>query len=128
MGVSRAGFDHSAVIEYDCDTCVTLRLNSARTIAPVRHWPLPQGDVRAFAYSSLCDDIDLLAGGPPCQPFSMGGKHRGHEDDRNMFPEAVRAVRELRPQAFIFENVKGLLRQSFASHFEYIVLQLTYPE
>jgi len=44
-----------------------------------------------------------------------------------MFPEAVRAVRELRPEAFIFENVKGLMREVFANYFEYVYLQLTYP-
>jgi DNA (cytosine-5)-methyltransferase 1 len=64
---------------------------------------------------------------PPCQPFSLGGKHRAHHDERDMFPEAVRAVRELRPECFVFENVKGLLRQSFASYFHYIILQLMYP-
>jgi DNA (cytosine-5)-methyltransferase 1 len=85
-------------------------------------------DARKFDYGTIPDGLDLLAGGPPCQPFSLGGKHGGHMDERNMFPEAVRAVRELRPKAFIFENVKGLLRQSFASYFEYIILQLTYPE
>ena len=57
----------------------------------------------------------------------MGGKHRGHLDERDMFPEAVRAVRELRPKAFIFENVKGLKRETFATYFEYIRLQLMHP-
>ncbi|HUA69164.1 MAG TPA: DNA cytosine methyltransferase, partial [Candidatus Saccharimonadales bacterium] len=72
--------------------------------------------------------IDVLAGGPPCQPFSIGGKHRGFNDSRDMFPEAARVVRTVRPKAFIFENVRGLLRRSFAKYFEYILLQLTYPE
>ena len=69
----------------------------------------------------------VVSGGPPCQPFSLGGKHRGYMDKRDMFPEAVRAVRELRPKAFIFENVKGLMRETFADYFEYIHLQLTHP-
>jgi DNA (cytosine-5)-methyltransferase 1 len=69
----------------------------------------------------------VVSGGPPCQPFSIGGKHRGYSDKRDMFPEAVRAVRSLRPRAFIFENVRGLLRQTFASYFEYVLLQLAYP-
>src|SRR5690606_4497071 len=69
----------------------------------------------------------MVAGGPPCQPFSLGGKHRAHNDSRDMFPEAVRAVRELRPTCFLFENVKGLLRQSFATYFNYILLQLANP-
>jgi len=72
--------------------------------------------------------VDLVAGGPPCQPFSIGGKARGYYDLRDMFPQAVRAVRELRPKAFMFENVRGLLRQAFHDYVEYIRLQLTYPD
>ena len=47
---------------------------------------------------------------------------------RDMLPEAVRAVRELRPLGFVFENVKGLLRKSFSTYFDYILLQLSHPE
>jgi hypothetical protein len=71
--------------------------------------------------------VAVISGAPPCQPFSLGGKHGGRGDARDMFPEAVRSVREIGPKAFVFENVKGLLRQNFASYLEYIVLQLTYP-
>ena len=81
---------------------------------------------KTFDYGNL-RDIMVVSGGPPCQPFSLGGKHRGHLDKRDMFPEAVRAVRELRPKAFIFENVKGLMRETFSDYFEYIHLQLTHP-
>lgn len=128
MGVSEAGFKHEAVVEWDKDACDTLRENQARGEAIVSGWPIFQGDVREFDYSPFTKGIDLIAGGPPCQPFSLGGKHRGPQDMRDMFPEAVRAVRELRPRAFMFENVKGLLRESFAKYFEYIILQLTHPE
>lgn len=69
----------------------------------------------------------MVSGGPPCQPFSMGGKAQAYNDKRDMFPEAVRAVREIMPEVFIFENVKGLLRKSFSLYFSYIILQLTYP-
>ena len=72
--------------------------------------------------------IELVTGGPPCQPFSLGGKHRAHGDARDMWPEAVRVVREIKPRAFIFENVKGLTRESFATYLAYIVHQLTFPE
>jgi DNA (cytosine-5)-methyltransferase 1 len=72
--------------------------------------------------------IDVVAGGPPCQPFSLGGKHQAEQDSRDLFPEAMRAIAHLRPQAFVFENVKGLLRSTFADYFEYIILRLTYPE
>lgn len=68
-----------------------------------------------------------MAGGPPCQPFSLGGKHKAHDDTRDMFPYAIKAIEALHPKAFIFENVKGLLRKSFADYFEYIILRLTYP-
>jgi len=128
MGVSRAGFETVAVIERDRYCCDTIRENQLRGMSPVRAWPLVEADVRGVDFRAFADRIDLISGGPPCQPFSLGGKHRGHEDERDMFPEAVRAVREIRPRAFLFENVRGLTRAGFASYFEYIRLQLTYPE
>lgn len=127
LGVSAAGFKHDAFIELDKDACDTVRENQQSGVEPVASWPLFEANVSTFDYSIISPGVDIVAGGPPCQPFSLGGKHRGHQDERNMFPEAVRAVRELRPRAFIFENVRGLLRRSFATYFEYIILQLTYP-
>lgn len=56
--------------------------------------------------------------------FSM----RGFNDKRDMFPQVARALSEIKPQAFIFENVRGLLRKNFSRYFNYIILQLTYPE
>ena len=129
IGVSHAGFQPEAVIDWDQWCCDTIRENQRRGVKPVTTWPEPfQGDARTFDYGAIRDGVDLIAGGPPCQPFSLGGNHLGHRDDRDMFPEAVRAVRELRPRAFFFENVRGLVRQSFARYFEYVILQLTYPE
>ncbi|MFB6948087.1 DNA cytosine methyltransferase [Streptomyces niveus] len=90
--------------------------------------PLVTGDVRRLDMSFLRGrDVDLLAGGPPCQPFSLGGVAKGDEDERNMFPEMFRAVREIRPKAVICENVRGLLRPSFNPYFEYIKRQLSLP-
>jgi DNA (cytosine-5)-methyltransferase 1 len=86
-----------------------------------------QGDVRKIDFR-LFEGLDLVAGGPPCQPFSIGGKHCGKQDRRDMIPEFIRAVRQIRPRAFIMENVKGLTRQSFRNYFSYATLQLTYPE
>lgn len=128
MGMSRAGFRHAAVVEWDHDACETFRHNQKLHAHDVDEWPLFEGDARAFDYRNVGSDVMVVSGGPPCQPFSMGGKARGHMDQRDMFPEAVRAVRELQPKAFIFENVKGLMRESFASYFEYIQLQLSHPE
>lgn len=127
IGMSNAGFHHAAVIEWDHDACETFRENQRHHVRTVEEWPLFEGDVRKFDYSNIDEEIMVVSGGPPCQPFSLGGKHRGYNDARDMFPEAVRAVRELRPKAFIFENVKGLTRETFADYFGYINLQLTYP-
>lgn len=127
IGMANAGFRHAAVIEWDHDACETFRENQRHHAHAVEGWPLVEGDVRDFDYSSLSNEIVVVSGGPPCQPFSLGGKHRGFQDERDMFPQAVRAVRELRPRAFIFENVKGLLRETFASYFEYVQLQLSHP-
>lgn len=128
LGISRADFRHELLIEWDSNACQTMRLNKASGTGYVDEWTVHEGDVRRFDYGALQPDIDLLAGGPPCQPFSLGGKHRAHRDRRDMFPEMARAVRELRPKAILVENVRGLVRPSFESYFEYILLRLTYPD
>jgi DNA (cytosine-5)-methyltransferase 1 len=79
-------------------------------------------------FSTVDGEIDLLAGGPPCQPFSIGGRHGAYLDSRDMFPRFFQAVRELRPKAFLIENVRGLVRQNFLNYFEYITLQLAQSE
>lgn len=127
IGMAKAGFQHAAVIEWNPDACETFRENQRQHGTHLGKWPVHECDVRKFDYGTVGPDIMVVSGGPPCQPFSLGGKHQGYMDDRDMFPEAVRAVRQLRPQAFIFENVKGLKRESFATYFEYIRLQLSYP-
>jgi len=127
LGLERSGWHHCALIERNEHACSTIHLNESLGHPLARGWRLFPDDVRTIRYSDLSDHVDMVAGGPPCQPFSLGGKHRAYQDKRDMFPEAVRAVRELRPDCFLFENVKGLLRQSFASYFHYIILQLSYP-
>ena len=127
LGVHQAGFHHLAVVEWDRDSCDTLRLNGARRAETDVDWHVIEGDARAVNYAEFPSGIDLLAGGAPCQPFSLGGKHAGEADRRNMFPEVFRAVRELRPRAFLLENVKGLTRATFRPYFDYIVEQLEFP-
>jgi DNA (cytosine-5)-methyltransferase 1 len=127
IGMSNAGFHHAAVVEWDHDACETFRENQRQHAHFVDEWPLHERDVQTFDYSNIKGHVMVVSGGPPCQPFSLGGKHRGYLDKRDMFPEAVRAVRELRPNAFIFENVRGLMRATFADYFEYVYLQLTHP-
>jgi DNA (cytosine-5)-methyltransferase 1 len=128
MGTAQAGFHHQALVEYDKYSCNTIRSNQERGIALIRDWCIYQMDVADFDFSVVNEKIDLLAGGPPCQPFSIGGKHSAYLDKRDMFPEFFRALRQLRPKAFVIENVRGLLRQNFIEYFKYIILQLTYPE
>jgi len=127
QGLARGGFHPRMVAEWNKDACQTLRENQARGFATVQHWPVVQEDVRNVSFESF-EGIDLVSGGPPCQPFSIGGKHAGLGDTRDMFPQAVRAVRETRPRAFIFENVKGLTRPAFFNYLQYIRFQLQYPE
>lgn len=129
LGVTQAGFTPIQVIEWDRWCCDTLRENRRKRASWMVNWPEPiQTDVRAINFSMHEGKVDLVTGGPPCQPFSLGGKHKGFDDERDMWPEAVRAVRETRPKAFIFENVKGLTREAFATYLSYITLQLRYPE
>jgi len=128
IGLHYAGCQHVALIERDKDSCITLKNNIEIAKSPYKNWKVINSDVSSIDYSCFTSkNINLIAGGPPCQPFSMGGKHKGNQDKRDMFPEAVRAVKEVKPLIFIFENVKGLLRRSFATYYNYIILQLTYP-
>ena len=128
IGTAAAGFRHLAVLEWDRHACETIRENQSRGAKIVAGWPIHEQDVRTFDFTPFHGKIDLLAGGPPCQPFSIGGKARGHTDSRDMFPEMCRAVREIAPKAVLIENVKGLTRRSFGNYFSYLTLQLRHPE
>ena len=128
MGVSLAGFTSEAVIEWDKWACDTIRENQQRHCPLVMDWPLHEQDVRQFDFGQFEGKIDLVAGGPPCQPFSLGGKHRAYFDHRDMFPSMIDVIRKIKPKAFVIENVKGLTRVSLANYFQYITLQLTFPE
>jgi len=119
LGLGQAGFTHVKFVEFNKHACNTLRTNFDPTL-------VFEGDVRNFSFGDL-SDIDFVAGGPPCQPFSLAGKHKANSDDRDMFPYAVEAIRTLRPKGFMFENVKGLLRSTFSEYFDYVLLRLSYP-
>ncbi len=118
-GLELSGFNHAKLVESNKYAYASLCQNFE--VEKVFF-----GDIRDFDLEKL-NDIDIVAGGPPCQPFSLGGKHKADRDSRDMFPYAIRAIEKLRPKAFIFENVKGLLRQTFSDYFKYIILRLTYP-
>lgn len=111
LGFERAGFRHQALFEL-LDVCgETLRANRP-------HWKVlsgtSHGDVTAAAFTPF-RGVDVVHGGPPCQPFSVAGKQAGAEDPRNMWGEFVRCVQHARPRAFIAENVVGLLDKKFES-------------
>jgi DNA (cytosine-5)-methyltransferase 1 len=128
IGTARAGFEHEALIEWDHNACDTLRLNRHAGSGHKGEWTVVEGDVREYDFAQHAGHVQFISGGPPCQPFSMGGKHLGQADARNMFPQAIRAVREIQPMAFMFENVRGLLRRNFANYYSYIIRQLEFPE
>lgn len=109
LGFERAGFDHRASFEI-LDICgSTLRAN--RPEWDVRSGETA-GDVRAAPFTPL-RGVDVVHGGPPCQPFSTAGKQAGADDPRNMWPDFVRCVLQTRPRAFIAENVPGMLDRKF---------------
>ena len=127
LGLHQAGFNPCALIEWDKNSCDNIKYNISNGFDDVHDWNVIRQDVRLIKYNDFGNEIQFITGGPPCQPFSLGGKHMAYSDRRDMFPEAVRAVRETQPLGFIFENVKGLLRKSFSKYFNYIILQLSYP-
>src|SRR5438270_903943 len=129
LATTQAGFVPLALIENDVAACATITENKRRGSRWVQSWPAvsPQ-DIREFDYSSISEPVDLLSGGPPCQPFSQAGKLLGIEDDRDLFGEVARAMRDLRPRAILIENTKGLANQPFIRQLRYIQLQLTIPD
>lgn len=117
LGLERAGFDHAAAVEIDSNACATLRLNRPA-------WTVLETDVRELRGADF-RGIDLLAGGVPCPPFSVAGKQLGEGDDRDLFPEALRLVREAKPDAVMLENVPGFATAKFADYRNRLRGQLT---
>ena len=129
LGMHAAGFEHTALVEWDPRAVRVLDANGH--LKPARWKPdnVHHEDVRGWlksAAGSIPQGVDLLAGGPPCQPFSLGGAHAGTADERNMFPASVDAVRLLRPKLAVFENVPGLLRPDFRPYYDYICDSIRY--
>lgn len=108
LGLEKAGFEHIDLIECEASACDTLRLNRPQ-------WRVIEGDVREYSAVHM-KGIDLVAGGVPCPPFSHAGKQLGADDERDMFPEALRLVGEAMPAAVMLENVRGLLDPRFADY------------
>lgn len=129
LGSAMAGVEHVASVEWDRWACQTMRENAAGGHSLVAGLNVLEGDVRDVDWAAVpgAGDVDLVMGGPPCQPFSLGGLARSADDPRDMFPAMTEVIAQLRPKAFIVENVKGLTRQAFSEYFDYVVLRLQYP-
>ena len=128
LGTELAGFHAVAAVERDKWACETLEENKARGFPLVKDLCVVCGDVRDIDYSGIPSDLDLVSGGPPCQPFSIGGKHRAFEDERDMFSAFADVVARLKPRSFIIENVRGLTRAAFANYVAYIEHRVSMPE
>lgn len=116
LGLEQAGFDHVGLVEIEPSACMTLRLNRPQ-------WNVIEGDLRTFDGCPF-SGIDLLAGGVPCPPFSKAGKQLGAQDDRDLFPEAIRLIDECKPRAVMLENVRGLLDAVFDDYRNKVEKQL----
>lgn len=109
LGLEMAGFEHLALVEIEAIACETLRCNRP-------YWNVLNEDVRQFSAVNYAGDVDLLAGGVPCPPFSHAGKQLGQDDERDLFPEALRLINECNPRAVLLENVRGLLDPKFHAY------------
>jgi DNA (cytosine-5)-methyltransferase 1 len=116
LGLEGAGLSHVAAVEIDPDACATLRLNRPQ-------WDVIEGDVHQLDGRPY-GGVDLLAGGVPCPPFSVAGRQLGADDERDLFPEALRLARECEPAAVMLENVPGLSQARFACYREQVLRQL----
>lgn len=114
IGLEKAGFEHVALVEIEPLACKTLRFNRPT-------WNIFNTDVRSFSAINYKNQVDLLAGGVPCPPFSIAGKQLGSNDERDLFPEMIRLTEECLPKAVMIENVKGILEAKFKSYRKEII-------
>ncbi len=114
LGLEEAGMEVTAAAEWDTDALATYALHhpSARLLP---------GDVAEVDFRDFKGSVRVVAGGPPCQPWSDGGKRLGHDDPRDGFPQFARVVREIEPDAFLLENVAGFTRMSMRDQFAVLI-------
>lgn len=112
LGLELAGFSHLALVELEWQYCSTLLINRP-------DWNVINCDVKEFDGEKY-KGVDLFAGGVPCPPFSVGGKQLGKEDERDLFPEALRLIEQIQPKAILLENVRGIFDDIFTEYRDYI--------
>lgn len=118
LGLEQAGFEHVALVEYEAEYCECLRRNRPG-------WNVICQDLHHFDGTPYKGQAELLSGGVPCPPFSIAGKQLGAADERDLFPEMLRLVREVEPRAVMIENVRGLLSPTFDNYRNAILAQLS---
>jgi len=116
LGYEQAGFDHAGLVEINKHACATLRLNRPS-------WNVIEGDLTRFDGAAY-RGVDVISGGLPCPPFSVAGKQLGANDERNLFPEMIRLVDQIRPRAVMIENVRGILDAVFTDYRQLVGDQL----
>lgn len=117
LGLDMAGFTHIALVEYEKEYCEVLKTNRP-------NWNVICEDVHNFDGTKY-HGVDLLAGGVPCPPFSVASKQLGKDDERDLFPEALRLIKEISPRAVMLENVRGFLDPKFDGYRNYILKSIS---
>lgn len=117
LGLEKAGFKHLVLVEIEHLACETMKLNRPK-------WNVLEIDVKKFEASEYYGKVDLFAGGVPCPPFSIASKQLGENDERDLFPEALRLVEECNPKAIMLENVKGILSSKFEEYRQKLLAKL----
>lgn len=118
LGLQRAGWECALALEIVKDACATYKKNFP-------HTSVIEEDIKKFSFSDFRGKISLVSGGPPCQPFSVAGYQKANKDARDMIPEFIRVVQEVEPEAFLMENVPGLLSAKHREYYNNIKKRLT---
>lgn len=118
LGLQRAGLKVLANVEINRDAMDTYSTHDPDAI----HF---NEDVRGISFSQFRGKVDIVVGGPPCQPFSIGGLRKGKADERDMIPEFVRCLQEVQPEAFLMENVPGLKFKKARPYFDAVLARLS---
>ncbi len=117
LGLEAAGLNCVAAVEMNRDACETFAFR--HRAASIHDVPIQQVDFSKYS------GIPLVVGGPPCQPFSAGGKGLASGDTRDMIPQFVRAVKEARPDVFLMENVPGLAGPTHRAYLDHSLAKLS---
>lgn len=120
LGFDRAGYTHVASYDWLKICGDTIKFNRP-------NWSVfsgdIDGDVRNVDWSVYKSKVDVIHGGPPCQPFSIAGSQKGSSDERNMWPEFIRAVNTIKPKVFVAENVPGMLNAKFRNFIKFEIIK-----